>query len=132
MADRASWPDTGLVEAGLQLLDELSTNSKDEDQVLLVTDLHAGNVLRAQREPWLVIDPKPFVGDRSYDATQHLLNCVSRLRVDPLGTIGEFSGLLDVSAERVLHWMFARSAAEPRHEWNDQSLELARNLERLV
>ena len=21
------------------------------------------NVLRAQREPWLVIDPKPFVGD---------------------------------------------------------------------
>jgi len=53
MADRASWPDTGLVEAGLQLLDELSTNSKDEDQVLLVTDLHAGNVLRAQRKPWL-------------------------------------------------------------------------------
>ena len=132
MADRASWPDTGLVEAGLQLLDELSTNSKDEDQVLLVTDLHAGNVLRAQRKPWLVIDPKPFVGDRAYDATQHLFNCESRLLVDPLGTIGEFSGLLDVSAERVLRWMFARSSAEPRDEWNAESLELARTLERLV
>lgn len=28
------------------------------NQVLLATDLHAGNVLRAEREPWLVIDPK--------------------------------------------------------------------------
>jgi len=42
--------------------------------VLLATDLHAGNVLRAQREPWLVIDPKPFLGDPAYDATQHLFN----------------------------------------------------------
>ena len=100
--------------------------------MLLVTDLHAGNVLRAQRKPWLVIDPKPFVGDRAYDATQHLFNCESRLLVDPLGTIGEFSGLLDVSAERVLRWMFARSSAEPRDEWNAESLELARTLERLV
>ena len=25
--------------------------------------------------PWLVIDPKPFVGDPAYDATQHLFNC---------------------------------------------------------
>jgi len=31
--------------------------------VLLATDLHAGNVLRSERQPWLVIDPKPFVGD---------------------------------------------------------------------
>jgi streptomycin 6-kinase len=36
---------------------------------MLATDLHAGNVLRAQREPWLVIDSKPFVGDRACDAT---------------------------------------------------------------
>jgi streptomycin 6-kinase len=131
-AHRAAWSDRGLVEAGLQLLEELSRSSNDDDQALLATDLHAGNVLRAQREPWLVIDPKPFVGDRSYDATQHLFNCESRVRVDPLGTIEDFSGLLDVSAERVLHWMFARSAAEPRDEWNDESLELARTLEKLV
>ena len=29
----------------------------------------AGNILRAQREPWLAIDPKPFVGDPPDDAT---------------------------------------------------------------
>jgi streptomycin 6-kinase len=31
-------------------------------------DLHAGNVLATQREPWLVIDPKPFIGDPAFDA----------------------------------------------------------------
>jgi len=36
-----------------------------EQHVLLCTDLHAGNVLAAEREPWLVVEPKPFVGDRS-------------------------------------------------------------------
>lgn len=42
--------------------------------VLLCTDLHAGNLLAARREPWLVIDPKPYVGDPTYDVLQHLLN----------------------------------------------------------
>jgi streptomycin 6-kinase len=30
-------------------------------------DFHGGNVLRAQREPWLAIDPKPLVGEREFD-----------------------------------------------------------------
>jgi hypothetical protein len=32
--------------------------------VLLNQDLHFGNVLAAEREPWLVIDPKPLAGER--------------------------------------------------------------------
>jgi streptomycin 6-kinase len=36
------------------------------EQVLLHQDLHADNVLRAEREPWLVIDPKPLVGEREF------------------------------------------------------------------
>jgi len=46
--------------------------------MLLATDLHAGNVLPAAREPWLVIDPKPFTGDPAYDATQHAALIVGR------------------------------------------------------
>ncbi len=42
-----------------------------EREVMLCTDLHAGNVLAAEREPWLVIDPKPYVGDPAYDILQH-------------------------------------------------------------
>jgi streptomycin 6-kinase len=38
----------------------------------LCTRLHVGNVLAAEREPWLVIDPKPYVGDPTYDVLQHV------------------------------------------------------------
>ena len=121
------WVDPALVRDGLRLFEELATNATAN--VLLATDLHAGNVLAAQREPWLVIDPKPFTGDPAFDATQHILNCRARLRSDPRGTIGRFSGLLDVDAERVRGWLFSRLAAEPRDNWTDeQSLALARSL----
>jgi streptomycin 6-kinase len=118
------WPDSGLVREGLHLLKELPRSATRE--VLLATDLHTGNVLRAEREPWLVIDPKPFVGDPAYDATQHLFNCQTRLRLDPEGTIRSFSDLLGVEYERVRVWTFARAAAEPRDHWNSADLELAR------
>jgi streptomycin 6-kinase len=120
------WRDAGLVQEGLRLFDELPRPSSDD--VLLATDLHAGNVLRAQREPWLVIDPKPFVGDRAYDATQHLFNCKGRMLTAPDATIRRFADLLDVDDERVRLWMFARSAADPRDTWNDDSIALARAL----
>ena len=90
---RPKWPDAGLVRDGLRLFEELGRPSSDD--TLLATDLHAGNVLRAQREPWLVIDPKPFVGDRAYDATQHLFNCKDRMSVAPHDTIRRFADLLD-------------------------------------
>jgi streptomycin 6-kinase len=126
IADAHEWPDAGLVQDGLRLFDELSRPSADD--VLLATDLHAGNVLRAQREPWLVIDPKPFIGDRAYDATQHLFNCMGRMLAAPEATMHGVAELLGVDDERVRLWMFARSAAEPRDTWNDDSVTLARLL----
>lgn len=126
-AASARWPaDAGLIRDGLRLLEELPASSSDE--VLLATDLHAGNVLRARREPWLVIDPKPFVGDRTYDATQHLFNCRQRMQTDPLATIRRFADLLEVDHERVRLWMFARAAADPRDRWSGDSLAMARAL----
>jgi len=127
MAGADRWPDSGIVRDGLRLFEELPRSATTE--VLLATDLHAGNVLRAQREPWLVIDPKPFLGDPAYDATQHLFNCRARLRSDPGGTIGRFADLLGVERERVRLWTFARAAAEPRDDWDDgDGLTLARVL----
>ena len=125
LAQAERWPDRGLVREGLRLFEELPRSAPTE--ALLATDLHAGNVLRAQREPWLVIDPKPFVGDSAYDATQHLLNCNSRLRSDPARTIQSFANLLGVDDTRVRLWVFARAAASPRDDWNHSALiELAR------
>jgi len=121
------WPDVGLVREGLQLFEELPRNATRK--VLLAPDLHAGNVVRAEREPWLVIDPKPFVGDPAYDTTQHLFNCRGRLRLDPDRTIRRFADLAGIGYERVRLWMFARAAAEPRNDWSNGDLvSLARSI----
>lgn len=125
MAKVERWPDIGLVREGLRLFKELPRNANRE--VLLATDLHAGNVLQAERDPWLVIDPKPFVGDPAYDATQHLFNCYARLRSNPDKTIRRLADLLGVDHERVRLWTFARAAAEPRDDWGNRDwTELAR------
>lgn len=80
--------------------------------VLLATDLHAGNVLAAQREPWLAIDPKPYVGDPAYDVLQHMLNCPARLAEDPGRLCDRMAALAGVNASRVRQWMFARLVVE--------------------
>lgn len=126
-AHEARWSDPGLVHEGLQVFGELAAAHQGED-VLLATDLHAGNALRAERRQWLVIDPKPFVGDPAYDATQHLVNCEARMDLAPHETIARFADLLEVDAERVCLWMFARAAAEPRDEWTGMWMELARKI----
>jgi streptomycin 6-kinase len=126
--DAARWTDSGLVHEGLRAFEEMAAPSPSD--VLLATDLHAGNVLEAEREPWLVIDPKPFVGDKAYDATQHLLNCRERLRANTHDTIKQFADLLEVDYERVRRWTFARLAAEPREDWDDEASTLARILDR--
>jgi streptomycin 6-kinase len=127
LAREEEWPDRSLVREGLRFFDELTRSATAH--VLLATDLHAGNVLQARREPWLVIDPKPFVGDPAYDATQHLLNCRARLRGNPHATIRRVADLLGIDEQRVRAWLFARAAAEPRDDWKDAFLmELARRI----
>ena len=117
-ADR--WPDAGLTKEGLHIFEALQSDAPCD--VLLATDLHAGNVLQAQREPWLVIDPKPFYGDAAYDATQHLLNCKERLHSKPSTTIGRFADLLGVDPERVRLWTFARLASVEEDRYESQAL----------
>lgn len=49
--------------------------SVDRAAAFLVNqDLHGANVLRAEREPWLAIDPKPLVGERELDGVGLLRN----------------------------------------------------------
>lgn len=98
--------DPGLARAGTELFAELS--SPGSQDVLLVTDLHAGNVLGARREPWLIIDPKPYIGDRAYDVVQHMFNCEERLAADPIGLARRMAALADLDPERVARWLFAR------------------------
>jgi streptomycin 6-kinase len=102
--------DPGLARAGMELFGSLPASA--EREVLLCTDLHAGNVLGAQREPWLVIDPKPYVGDPAYDSLQHLLNCQERLVADPIALVRRMAALLGLEADRMTQWLFARCVHE--------------------
>ncbi|HZC72711.1 MAG TPA: aminoglycoside phosphotransferase family protein [Jatrophihabitans sp.] len=102
--------DPGLARDGIALFRALPASASRE--ALLCTDLHAGNVLAAEREPWLVIDPKPFVGDPTYDLLQHMLNCDERLHADPLGFARKLAELVGVDPERLRLWLFARCVQE--------------------
>jgi streptomycin 6-kinase len=61
-----------LVEQTLSLVANLFTDPAPG--VTLHGDLHYQNVLAGDREPWLVIDPKPMSGDRHYEPAPMLWN----------------------------------------------------------
>jgi streptomycin 6-kinase len=57
------------VSLGRSFVDDEGT-----DAVMIHGDLHYQNVLAADREPWLVIDPKPMAGDPHYEVAPMLWN----------------------------------------------------------
>jgi streptomycin 6-kinase len=113
-----------LAEEGIQLLRALPRTSGDA--VLLHTDLHAGNVLAAEREPWLAIDPKPYIGDPAYDVAQHIFNGVFIEGADAGALAARMAHLLDLDLSRIHLWLFAR-AVEASPYWTGMA-DLARTL----
>jgi len=111
-AARSNGPqlDPQLARVGIELFRSLPGTA--ERSVLLCTDLHPENVLAAQREPWLVIDPKPYLGDPTYDPLQHMLNFPDRLVADATGFARRMGRLLDLDIERLRQWLFARCVQE--------------------
>ncbi len=67
---------------------------------LVNEDLHYDNVLRGDREPWLVIDPKPIAGDREFGLIPLLWN-----RFDEVQAAG---GLAAITEAAGLDWSLAR------------------------
>jgi streptomycin 6-kinase len=110
--------DPGLLRAALELFRGLPREQRTDDDVLLVTDLHSGNVLSGLRRPWLVIDPKPYVGDRCYDPLQHLFNRLERVAADPEGMARRTAALCEVDRDRFRLWLFARWVVEAT--WAEQ------------
>jgi streptomycin 6-kinase len=67
----------------LRRLADLVDRRRADELVLIHGDLHHGNVLRAQREPWLAIDPKPMLGEREYDVRAPLCDRRDALFASP-------------------------------------------------
>jgi streptomycin 6-kinase len=74
-------------------------------------DLHYTNVLRAEREPWLVIDPQVLAGDVEYGVAQLLW-----WRLEDIEAQGGVSRALDtlvasaeLDSERAHAWAYVRT-----------------------
>ena len=121
--------DRGLLGAAIDVF-----RSVDRDASRLVNqDLHGWNVLRAEREPWLVIDPKPLVGERELDGVGPLRNAgfagdpdLVRRWLDALASLG-------MDRERLRGWGVAHALAwgvEVDGRWSERSIAAARTISR--
>ena len=88
--------------------------SSHEQRVLCHQDLHGGNLLRAEREPWLAIDSKPIVAEPAYDAVPAVrdLDMEGRITVAQLRRRLDFlSERLGLDRERIRLWGLAKHLA---------------------
>ncbi|MFD0256990.1 aminoglycoside phosphotransferase family protein [Kitasatospora indigofera] len=96
-----------VVDAALATVRELGHRQPD---LLVHGDLHARNILRADREPWLAVDPKGCAGDPAYDGGVLLKSrAPALLDADDLRTAAHrildvFSEAADLDRERVRRW----------------------------
>ncbi len=104
-----------------------------EDVVLCHNDLHGGNILRAEREPWLAIDPKPIVAERAYDTVAIVRDGpLERLTVAEIRRRADaFAELLGIDRDRIRGWAIATQIVGGlRADVREEDLELARRIAR--
>jgi streptomycin 6-kinase len=100
-----------LVDAALDAIDQL-LSSVPSEQVLVNQDLHPGNVLRAEREPWLVIDPKPLVGEREFNVVPIVRSFeLGHRRTDVRRRLDRLTSELGLDRERARLWSIAQIVA---------------------
>ena len=101
--------------------DEASTG------VMIHGDLHYENVLAGDREPWLVIDPKPVSGDPHYELAPMLWNRFEELEGDTRnGVRRRFHTLVDAGGldeDRARAWVVVREVLNAMWALQDAARE---------
>lgn len=122
LADEAAWwleyiprernraVEPRLVDAAVDALASLAPTQGE--QVLTNQDLHGDNVLAAQRQPWLVIDPKPLLAEREFGVAA----IVRSPELGPgkramLRRLDRLSSELGLDRERVRGWTIGQTIA---------------------
>ncbi|MGA9533732.1 MAG: aminoglycoside phosphotransferase family protein [Anaerolineales bacterium] len=83
--------------------------------VLLHGDLHHGNVLASDRQPWLAIDPQGVIGESAYEVGAFLRNPTPGVASRPdlrkllASRVAMFSEIIDVDRRRIAGWGFAQA-----------------------
>ena len=115
-----------LLDAALEALRELAPTQGE--QVLLHQDLHGENVLAAQREPWLVIDPKPLAGEREFGLAPIVRSFeLGHSRRAVLRRLDRLTGELGLDRERTRGWTIAQTIAwSVGSDYHETHVETAR------
>ena len=120
----------------------------EEPSAVIHGDLHYENVLRGERRPWLVIDPKGFAGDPAYELAPMLWNRWSELGDEPGAGVRErFYALVDASGldeRRCRDWVVVRAVVnvawehteargrpltDQQREWLTRSITVAKAMQ---
>ncbi len=126
------WDESGrpyerrLLDAALDAMAGLSPTQGE--QVLLHQDLHADNVLAAEREPWLVIDPKPLAGEREFAVAPIVRGAeLGHTKRDVLHRFDRLASELGLDRERARGWAIAQTLAWAYDvEWHESHLDVVR------
>ena len=109
-AGLANRPRARVVDAALDALRTLP--STQGEQVLLHQDLHGWNVLAAQREPWLAIDPKPLVGEREFGLAPIIRSTeLGEGKRETIRRLDRLTSELGLDRERARLWCIAQTVA---------------------
>jgi streptomycin 6-kinase len=113
-----------LVDKTIAWIRELAPSQPE--LVLAHQDFHGGNVLRAEREPWLAIDPKPLLAEPAFDTASLLRDRRDELALDPhperrlRRRLDQLSSELGLDRERMRGWAVVHALA-----WNGNEQMIA-------
>jgi streptomycin 6-kinase len=136
LADEAAWwmsylpvrwkrSEPDLLGAAMDALVELSQTQGE--QMLVHQDLHADNVLRAERERWLAIDPKPLVGEREFALAPIVRGPeLGHSEAEVRRRLDWLSAELGLDRERARGWALGQTLAWAEGERVEEHLEIAR------
>jgi streptomycin 6-kinase len=113
-----------LVDETIAWIRELAPSQPE--LVVAHQDFHGGNVLRAEREPWLAIDPKPLLAERAFDTASLLRDRRDELALEPhperrlRRRLDQLSAQLGLDRERMRGWSIVHAIA-----WNGDEQMIA-------
>lgn len=95
------------------------------EPVLLHGDLHHHNIVTAQRESWLAIDPKGLVGEPAYEVGALLRNPMPEILSMPQPTrvlerrVDQLAEALQLDRSRLIGWSFAQAVLSAWWSYED-------------
>ena len=102
--------DTRLRDAATRYLEELVPTGGQ--QVLVHQDLHGENVLAAQRERWLAIDPKPLSAEREFSVAPIVRSTeLGEGKREAFRRLDRLTAELGLDRERALGWTIVQTVA---------------------